>query len=467
MSLIRLLIYYFNWFCMGYTLLLSFLYVLQLMVSYIRIRHNYKRKPADDYMDYVDSDNLPPISLLVPAHNEQENIVGNIQALMKTDYPEFELIIINDGSTDQTHERVIQAFELYKIEYTIKVSIPTKHIRGVYYNVKYPNLIYVDKENGGKSDALNAGINMSVYPLFVCLDADSRIERDAVLRLAAEFIRDSKTVVAGGLVRIANGSVIQDGEWKSFKIPEKAVERFQIVEYFRTFLAGRVSWGMTNSLLIVSGAFGVFRKQTVIDCGGYRTNTIGEDMEVVVNIHEKLREAKQKYRIVFCEDAVCWTQGPMSMKDLRSQRRRWQIGMMDSLIRHKKMIFNPKYGCTGMFSIPYNWLFELLGAPIEAFGYIIIPLSLFLGELSIYYFLLYFTLAVSLGIILSFGGLILEQKTRSGRMSAKQCLRLTRYAILENFGYRQCITLFRVEGMLKYRSLRESWGRIARKEFNR
>lgn len=466
MSIIRQIIYYFNLFCMGYTLLLSLLYVAQLIISFFRIRKNRKRRPADDYLEYVDSDNLPPVSLLVPAHNEQENIVGNIRALMNIDYPEFELIVINDGSTDETHERIIKAFVLYEIDYTMKVSIPTKRILGVYYNSQYPNLIYVNKENGGKSDALNAGINMSVYPLFVCLDADSRLESNAVLRLAAEFVRDSKTVVAGGFVRIANGSVIEDGRWKSFKVPDLAVERFQIVEYFRAFLSGRVSWGATNSLLIVSGAFGVFKKQTVIDCGGYKNDTIGEDMEVVVNIHEHLRKKKEKYRIVFCEEAVCWTQGPMSLKDLRNQRRRWQIGMMDSLLRHKKMILNPFYGVTGLFSVPYNWAFELMGAPIETIGYIIIPLSLFLGELSLYFFFLYLTLAVSLGIILSFGGLILEQKIHAGRMSAKQCLRLSRYAILENFGYRQCITLFRVEGMLKYRSLRKSWGRIRRKEFN-
>lgn len=466
MGILRQIIFYFNIFCMIYTLVLNVVYLFQLIASSFRIRRNFRSRPADDYTNYVDSENLPPISLLIPAHNEEENITGNVHALMKMEYPEFELIVVNDGSTDQTHERMIQEFGLYEIEYTVRVSIPTQNIRGVYFNPEYPQLLYVDKDPGGKADALNTGINLSVYPLFVCLDADSRLERDAVLRLAAEFIRDSETVVAGGLVRIANGSVVKDGEWQSFEIPERAVERFQIVEYFRAFLAGRVSWGMTNSLLIVSGAFGVFRKQTVIDCGGYRTNTIGEDMEVVINIHKQMRRARKKYRVVFCEDAVCWTQGPMSLKDLRSQRRRWQIGLMDSLLRHKTMLFNPRYGITGLISVPYNWLFELLGAPVEVFGYFIIPLSAFLGELSWYFFFLYLALAITLGIMLSFGGLILEQRIRSGRMSARQCMRLTRYAILENFGYRQLITIFRLEGMLRYRSLRGTWGRITRKEFN-
>lgn len=466
MNFIRLFIHYFNLFCMAFTILLSIIYVFQLIAAYIRINRNYRRRPADDYESYVDSENLLPISILVPSHNEQENIVDNIRDLLRLDYPEFELIVVNDGSTDETHDRIIRAFGLYKIEHNMKISIPTKEVRGVYFNAEYPNLIYVDKENGGKSDALNAGINMSVYPLFVCLDADSRLERDAVLKLAAEFMKDSRTVVAGGRVRIANGSVIENGEWKSFQMPERAVERFQIVEYFRAFLAGRVSWQSTNSLLIVSGAFGVFKKQTVIDVGGYKNDTVGEDMEIVVRIHQELRREKKKYKIAFCEDAVCWTQGPMSMKDLRSQRRRWQIGLMDTLLHHKRMILNPRYGAVGLFAVPYSWIFELLGALIEVLGYFIIPLSLAMGELSPYFFILYLLLAMSLGVIISLGGLILEQKTRAGRMSAKQCMQLTLCAILENFGYRQLIVLYRAEGMLRYGSLRHRWGKIRRREFN-
>ena len=466
MNIVRQFIYFFNIFCMIFTLLLSVIYIMQLMVSFFRIRRNNKRRPAADYIKYEDSDNLLPISLLIPAYNEQENIVQNVLALLEINYPEFELIVVNDGSTDHTHDYMLERFHLYKIEYSIKVSIPTKEIRGVYYNAEYPQLIYVDKENGGKSDALNAGINISVYPLFACLDADSRIEKDSVLKLSTEFLKDTTTVVAGGIVRIANGSVVENGEWKSFKLPERNVERFQIVEYFRSFLSGRVSWGVANSLLIVSGAFGVFKKQTVMDVGGYKTNTIGEDMEIIVRIHEYMRRNKKPYTITFREDAVCWTQGPMSMHDLRSQRRRWQIGLMDSLLSHKKMILNPRYGIVGFVSIPYSWLFELLGAVVEVLGYLIIPISLFMNELSPFYFFIYLTLAVLLGIILSLGGMILEQITQMGRISAKQTMRLTLYAVLENFGYRQYITLCRVEGMLRYNRLKETWGKIRRKEFN-
>lgn len=466
MGYIRTVISFFNYFCMAFTVLLSVIYIVQMIMSFVKVRKDSKALMSNDYERYMYSDNLLPISLLIPAYNEEENVVQNIKSLMKMDYPNFEIIVVNDGSTDKTHEKIVEAFGLYQIESSQKVSIPTKEVRGVYYNVDYPNLLYIDKENGGKSDALNAGINASSYPLFACLDADSRLEKDALLKLSIEFNKDKNTIVAGGIVRIANGSVIRDGEFKGFSMPKKIIERFQIVEYYRSFLSGRVSWGLSNSMLIVSGAFGVFQKQAVIEVGGYKTNTIGEDMEIVVRLHSYMRKNKRKYKIIFCEDAVCWTQGPMSLKDIRGQRRRWQIGLLDTLISHKNLLFNPRYGMVGMVAVPYNWMFELLGAVIEVLGYFIIPFSLIMGELNVFFFVIYFLLATLLGIMLSIGSLILEQYTKKSAMTAKQYILISVYAILENFGYRQLITLFRVEGIFKYRKLRQTWGNIERKEFD-
>ncbi len=461
---VRYFISFFNYFCMAFTILLSIIYIVQLIMSFVKVRKNDKARQSNDFGRYVESENLLPISLLIPAYNEEENIVSNIKSLLKIDYPLFEIVVVNDGSTDRTHDKIVDSFGLYKIESAVRTSIPTKDVRGVYYNIEYPNLIYVDKENGGKSDALNAGINISSYPLFACLDADSRIEPDALLKLSIEFLKNTDTIVAGGLVRIANGFKIRDGRVSGFSMPEKMVERFQIVEYYRSFLSGRVSWGATNSMLIVSGAFGVFKKQAVIEVGGYKTNTIGEDMEIVVRLHRYMRTHKRKYKIIFCEDSVCWTQGPMSVADIRSQRRRWQIGLFDTLISHKGLFLNPRYGMIGLMAIPYNWIFELFGAVVESLGYVIIPFSLLMGELNMFFFTMYFLLAVMLGVILSIGSLILEQYTRKSVMSAKQCLSLSLYAILENFGYRQLITVFRLEGILKYRKLRKTWGKIKRKE---
>ena len=465
MGIIRGFIRYFNYFCMSFTLLLCVIYLLQLVIAFFKIRRNRNRQIADDYLRYADSDNLLPISLIIPAFNEQENIVHNVKSLMKLSYPEYEIIVVNDGSTDQTHYNMVEAFGLYPIETSIKISIPTEEVRNVYYNKDYPNLIYIDKASGGKSDALNAGINASSYPLFACLDADSRLEKDALLHLGNEFLKDTTTVVAGGLVRIANGSKIEDGVWQSFEVPRRHIERLQIVEYFRSFLSGRVCWG--NGLLIVSGAFGVFNKQAVIDCGGYKRGTVGEGMEIVMHVHKEMVKQHRKYSVKFCPEAVCWTQGPMNSKDLRSQRRRWQVGLVDTLFSYFHMTFNFRYKVAGLLAVPYNWLFEFLGAIVEVLGYFIIPFSLIMGELNGFFFVMYLLLSVLLGVILSVGGIILEQYMRKGCMSAKQAMKLSVYAILENLGYRQMIMLARVGGILRFRRLRNLWGKIQRKEFNK
>jgi cellulose synthase/poly-beta-1,6-N-acetylglucosamine synthase-like glycosyltransferase len=458
-------LYWFNVFCLIFTLILSLIYIIQFIVSYYEIKRSIRKKPAEDYERYANSKNLMPVSILLPAFNEQTNIVKSIEALLNINYPEYELIVINDGSTDRTNDLIIEAFALKEVNLPVKISIATQKVRQIFYNAEYPGLIYINKDRGGKADALNAGINASKYPLFVSIDADSRIEKDAVLILATEFLKDTNTVVAGGIIRISNGSVIEDGVWQKFKIPQRSIEKFQIIEYFRSFFAGRISWGPTNSILIVSGAFGVFNKQIAIDSGGYKVNSVGEDMELVVRIHRHMHDKKKKYVIIFSENAVCWTQGPSSIRDLRTQRRRWQIGLMDTLFSHKRMFLNPRYGFTGLFAIPYSWIFEFLGAIVETVGYITIPFSFIFGVLSSGFFLLYIVISIGLGIMFSVAGLILEQTSNKGCITSKQIMDLARHAFLENFGYRQMITLFRVEGILRYRKLKGTWGEIERREF--
>lgn len=463
---IHLFISFLSVFCMVFTVLLTFIYICQLIISFIRVFKNKKRMRSNDYKRYSLSKNLLPVSLIIPAYNEEKNIVSNIRALMKINYPKYEIIVVNDGSDDNTHSKIVSAFGLCKIDAAIKTSIPTKQVRGIYYNAEYPKLLYVDKENGGKSDALNAGINTSSYPLFAGLDADTCIEPDALLRICTEFLKNTDTAAAGGLVRISNGFRLKNGKAYGFSMPRKMIERFQIVEYCRSFFSGRVSWGALNSLLIISGAFSVFKKQTVIEVGGYNNDTVGEDMEIVVRLHWHMKESKRKYRIVFCEEAVCWTQGPMSVKDIKSQRRRWQIGLIDTLILHKSMFLRPKYGNVGIAAIPYNWIFEMFGAFVEAVGYFVIPISFIIGELNLFFFILYYLLSVLLGAVLSLGSLILEQYAGNTILNLKQYLSLSLYAVLENFGYRQAITVFRLEGILKYRRLRSAWGKIQRKEID-
>lgn len=463
--LLKSIVINFNYFIIYYVLVINFIYFIQLILAAFNLSDYVKKIRYSDYKKYITSDNMIPISILVPAYNEQETIVENIKSLISLKYPKFEVIVINDGSKDETLNRVIQEFDLKEVNQPVRYRINTNKIRGIYKNLDIPNLIVVDKENGGKADALNAGINISNYPIVTSIDADSILESDSLVRVVMPFIEDKKTIAVGGIVRIANGSVIKRGRVVDIGLPKSRVAMFQIVEYLRAFLTGRVGWDAVNSLLIVSGAFGAFKKDAVIEVGGYAKNTIGEDMELIVKMHDYFLRNKRKYRIKFVPDPVCWTQAPETLKDLRSQRRRWQIGLMDSLLKHKRMFFNPRYKQIGLIAVLYFWLFEMMGLVIEIIGYVMIPLAYIFGLLNLKYFLLFFAASILYGILLSLGAILLEEYTFNKYPTLKQLMKLSLYGVLENFGYRQLTTLYRIEGIVKFRKMKHSWGKIKRVSF--
>ncbi|CDF59250.1 glycosyltransferase family 2 protein [Thermobrachium celere] len=463
--LLKEIVIKFNYFIIYYVLLINFIYFLQLILAAFNLSDYIRKIRYSDYKKYITSDNMIPISILVPAYNEEETIVDNIKSLISLNYPKFEVIVINDGSKDNTLNKVIEEFELKEVNQPVRYRLKTNKIKGIYKNIDIPNLILVDKENGGKADALNAGINVSNYPIITSIDADSILESDSLVRVVMPFIENKKTVAVGGIVRIANGSVIKRGRVVNIGLPKSRIAMFQIVEYLRAFLTGRVGWDALNSLLIVSGAFGAFKKDAAIEVGGYAKNTIGEDMELVVKMHEYFLRNKRPYRIKFVPDPVCWTQAPETLKDLRSQRRRWQIGLMDSLFKHKRMFFNPRYKQIGLIAVPYFWLFEMIGPIIEILGYIMIPLAYMFGLLNLKYFILFFAASILYGILLSLGAILLEEYTFNKYPTLKQLIKLSIYGILENFGYRQLTTLYRIEGIVKFRKMKHSWGKIKRRSF--
>lgn len=464
-ALIKSLIISFNKIIIYYVLAINLIYFAQLIMAAFNLNRYIKKIRYSDYRRFMVSSNMIPISILVPAYNEEETIVENIKSLLSLHYPLFEVVVINDGSKDETLKKVIEAFDLKEVNQPVRYRIKTNKIKSIYRNIDIPNLILVDKENGGKADALNAGINVSNYPVITSIDADSILESDSLVRVIMPFIEDKRTIAVGGIVRVANGSTITRGKIININLPKNSIAIFQIVEYLRAFLTGRAGWDLINCLLIVSGAFGAFKKEAVIEVGGYDKNTIGEDMELIVKLHEYFLKNKRDYRIKFIPDPVCWTQVPESIKDLRSQRRRWQIGLMDSLFKHKKMLFNPKYKRIGLIAVPYFWIFEMFGPIIEALGYILVPVAYIFGFLDLKYFILFFAAAILYGVLLSLGAILLEEYTFNKYHYLKQLLKLSLYGILENFGYRQMTTLFRIEGIIKFKKLKHSWGKIKRHSF--
>ncbi|MBC7086983.1 MAG: glycosyltransferase family 2 protein [Tissierellales bacterium] len=455
----------FNFFIIFYVFIINFIYFIQLIFAIFNLYEYVEKIKYSDYKNYIVSDNMIPTSILVAAYNEENTIVNNVDSLLALKYPMFEVVVINDGSKDNTLEDLKRHFELEKINKPIHKRVETKKVRGIYESKKYSNLIVIDKENGGKADALNAGVNISSYPIVASIDADSILESDALVRVVMPFIKDKNTAAVGGIVRIANGSKIVDGRVVNVNIPKSKLARFQIIEYLRAFLIGRVGWDAINSVLIISGAFGVFRKDILVKVGGY-AHTIGEDMELVLKIHKYSMDNKLNLRVKYIPDPVCWTQAPENLKGLRTQRRRWQVGLMQSLFSYKSMLFNPKYKQIGLFTLPYYWIFEMLGPLVETLGYILIPISYFIGLLNIKYLVLFFSASILYGIILSLGALLLEEYTFNKYPSIKQILILSIFAILENFGFRQLMTLYRTEGLFRYNSLKNKWGSIRRTKFN-
>jgi len=347
----------------------------------------------------------------------------------------------------------------------VRMQLKTQPIRRVFASPS-ENLIFIDKENGGKADALNAGISAASYPLVCCIDADIILDEDALLRLARPMIESRKVVAAGGIVRVANGCEVEAGRVVSIKTPRESIPNYQIVEYLRAFLAGRTGWSALNCLLIISGAFGMFRRQDFIDAGGYATDTVGEDMEVVTRMHRTLRERGEDYRILFIPDPVAWTEVPSTVRVLRRQRDRWHRGLMDTLVRHRKMLFNPRYGTVGLLAMPYFFLFEFLGPVIELLGYVAFVLGLALGLLNVEFAVAYFIAAVGLGTLLSVSAVFLEELRLRRYPRWNDIVKLSLYGILENFGYRQLNSVWRALAIVSFLRNNQSWGAMERRGFD-
>ena len=454
-----------NYVSLFYVLTISTIYLIQLISATMGLREYSRSLKYSDYSRYTFSDNMVPISVLVPAYNESATIVDNTRNLLSLDFGNYEVIVVNDGSKDNTLDLLKDAFRLIQIDQPYKRSIPTQQIRALYRSAEYPNLVVVDKENGGKADALNAGINVSMYPVFVSIDADSILERSSLAKIIYSFMIDPKCVAVGGIIRIASGCEIVNGELREINLSNNPLLMLQTNEYLRAFLTGRIGFHKMGMLLIISGAFGAFNKQLVIDAGGYTPRCIGEDMELVVKLHQHMLKGKRVYSIKFLPDPVCWTQPPDTLGDLKKQRKRWHIGLIDTLMRHRDMAFNPDYGRVGILCLPYFWIFELIGPVFEVMGYFSVPISFLLGIVDLHFMLSFFLVAVLYGTILSVGALLMEENTFRKYPRISQILKLFLYAVLDNFGYRQLNTIYKVEAMLGFRRNKSSWGSIQRQAF--
>ena len=410
------------------------------------------------------ADASPPVAVLAPAFNEEAGIVDSVRSLLSLHYPNFEVVIINDGSTDGTLARLIESFELKPVSRQYAQTLSHQSVHQIYAAENQPRLVVIDKVNGGKADALNVGINVSRAPLFCSMDADSMLEPDALLRAVRPFVENpEETIAVGGTVRIANGCRIANGQVQTLSLPRNLWALFQTVEYLRAFLMARLAWSRINALTIISGAFGLFRRDLVVEVGGYARGTVGEDMELVVRLHRRMREQGRRYRIAFVPEPVCWTEAPETLAGLCRQRARWQRGTLETFALHRSMTFDPKYGRLGSVAFPHLILVDIAGPPIELLGYALIPLFWATGLLSIEWLLAFLAVSFTFGIALSLGALALEEAELRRFPKVRHLIILTLAAVAENFGYRQLCNVWRLQGLVQFIRRDRTWGSQARR----
>ena len=448
-----------------YFLVVNGWYMLLLVSSLIEMRHHMVLI-ADEARHLLLSSTLSPtISILAPAFNEETTIEASLRALLALQYPNLEVIVINDGSKDRTVQVLIEHFDLVPVKTIYEQRIKTKPVVSLYRSSTFPALVVVDKENGGKADALNVGLSFAKGELVCAMDADTLIEADGLQRMVRPFLYATDVVATGGTIRVVNGSEVKFGRVVKTRVPTNALAGMQVVEYLRAFLFGRLGWNRLGGNIIISGAFGLFRREQVLNAGGYLHDTVGEDMELVLRLKRLSYERGGPGKIAFVPDPVAWTEVPESLKVLGRQRDRWHRGLADVLWRHRAMLLNRRYGVTGLVVFPYYAFVELLAPVIEAAGLITLALGLIFRIIDWNFAALFYLTAYGLGTALTAFTLILEDLSFHRYETFRDRALLFWWALMENLGYRQMTVYWRLRGLWKFLRGRKDWGAMERKGF--
>ena len=465
LSLLRI----FNWSVLWYYLVLNSTYLALILLAAVDIAGRSRRAAFVAYDDIFSNPLSPPVSIIVPAHNEEAVIVDSVRGMLALQYSEFEVIVVDDGSTDATFTSLREAFALEPIERVLPGQVPTiGEVLEFYGSATGDPLVVVRKVSSGlRADAINVGIDLARYPLLCMVDADSILEESALLRVAQPFVDDPEHVIAtGGVVRVANGSTVYRGRIEDVRHSRHRLPRIQSVEYIRSFLLGRLGWSRLDSLLVISGAFGLFRRDVVVQVGGLDLDSLGEDCELVVTLHEHMRRQKRKYRIVFVPQPVAWTEVPETMRQLARQRRRWSRGLLQILRKHRRMIANPRFGRIGLVALPYYVLFELLAPVIEVLGLVALAAGLAMGAIDVQFAMSFAVVAVVYGVFVSACALTIEEFTFHRYHRWTDLQRSFAAALAENIGYRQLHACWRLAGLIdEVLGRKKTWGTMTRRGF--
>lgn len=449
-----------NIFFLVYLLLYATYLFFSVAVGAWNLYHlDWRRKIKNE----IKHDYYFPVSILVPAYNEEVTIVDSIESLLCLDYRLYEVIVIDDGSKDGTAQKLIERFNMYKVRRPIRKRVSCEDVREIYEADGLPvRLTLICKNNGGKGDALNMGINASQYPYFICIDADSMLQKDSLERIVQPVMEDDKVVAVGGLIRVAQCISLENGEVAGYRLPWNLLTAMQVMEYDRSFLASRILLDQFNGNLIISGAFGLFKKDIVVAAGGYDRNTLGEDMELVVRMHVFCRNNSIPYAIRYEPNAICWSQAPGSLEDLRKQRRRWHLGLFQSLMGHKDMCLRTRFGLIGSVSYLYYLLYELFSPFVEVVGWITMALAACVGLLNVPFMVGFYLLYAFYGSVLTITAFFQRIYTQNLKISTSDVFKAVCLCFVENVFFRFVLDFVRATAFIGYRKRKNQWGSIKR-----
>lgn len=452
-----------------YFVLINTSYLLLIALAAWQFVHHLRRIEHAGREEALTNRLAPGVSVIVPTYNEEAGIVTSVQSMLSLRYPRHEVVIVDDGSTDQTFAQLLDRFDLVQVEREVASDVPTRQAAREVYLPRdgRTRLVVVRKDNSGRSDAINVGINASTEPLVVFVDADSILDPDALLSVTKPFADDpTRTVATGGVIRAVNGCRVLAGRVVEVRLPAGWLPRIQVVEYLRAFLLGRAGWSRAGALILISGAFGMFRRDVLVDVGGLDPDSIGEDFELVMRIHRHMRRHQIDYRVEFVAEPICWTEVPSSLGVLRRQRSRWHRGLWETLWKYRGMFANPRYGRIGLVAVPYYWLFELVAPLLELTGVILVTLGLALGVVHVGYALLFLALAYGYAILVTLAAMAVEELSFHKYPRWRDLGGILAAAVAENIGYRQATAWWRLEGWwASLRGHQQVWGTMTRKGF--
>jgi cellulose synthase/poly-beta-1,6-N-acetylglucosamine synthase-like glycosyltransferase len=445
-----------------FMLALNSFYALLLILSIPQLLRHWRIADDANLRLLRAANVIPPLSVLVPAYNEENTIVASVLSFLSLEYPQHEVVVVNDGSTDSTMQRLIEAYDLVEVPAAYPTVVPTNPVVAFYRSRVHAKLVCVDKRNGGKGDALNAALNAARYPYVLAVDADTLIERDALLRLARPFLLGQRVAAVGATVRISNGSIIEHGRVVDAHVDGRWLPGIQTVEYLRAFLFGRLGWNRLGGGLIVSGAFGLFNQEHLHAIGGYNTGTVTEDIDLVVRLHKYLRGVGAADIVTFVPDPVAWTEAPVTLRVLGAQRERWHRGLIATIVKHKDMMFNPRYGVIGLVAFPFYALGEMMAPVVEGLGYIVVLVSLLIGAVEFPFAVVFLGVSIGYGFLLSLWAVVLEEISFRRYSTTRDLTKLLWFSVIESFGYRQLTIWFRLCAFPRYLRGDMRWGVMTR-----